>query len=78
MGRCFGGRRPVGKPRGRWEDTVTRVTVDLLQIRNWKATARKRKGWRKEIEEAMNQKRAGVPYKKKQLVEVFALLSMKQ
>jgi hypothetical protein len=32
MGGCFGGRRPVGKPRGRWEDAV-----DLLQIQNWNA-----------------------------------------
>lgn len=37
------------KPRGRWEDAVLRDDVDLLQLRNWKATATRREGSRKEI-----------------------------
>jgi hypothetical protein len=39
---CFGGRRPVGKPSGIWEDAVWRDGLDLLQIWNWQAAARKR------------------------------------
>jgi len=36
------GRRRVGKPRARWEDAVWKDNVNLLQIRNPKAAARKR------------------------------------
>jgi hypothetical protein len=43
MGGCFVGRRRVGKPRVRWEDAVWKDDVNLLQIRNPKAAARKRK-----------------------------------
>jgi len=39
---CFGGRRPVGKASGRWEDAVWRDAVDFLQIRNWQAAIRKK------------------------------------
>jgi hypothetical protein len=53
MGGCFGGRRPVGKPRERWEDAVWRDAVDFLQIRKWKAAARNREGWRKKIGEVL-------------------------
>jgi hypothetical protein len=49
MGECSRRRRPVGKPRGRWEDAVRRDAVDLLQIRNWKGAATKRKVWKKKI-----------------------------
>jgi len=41
----FGGRRPVGKPSGRWGDAVWRDAVDLLQ----RAAARKKYVCRKEI-----------------------------
>jgi hypothetical protein len=47
MERRLGGRRSVREHRGRWEDAVWRVAVNLLQIRKWKASAR-----RKEIGEA--------------------------
>lgn len=40
------------KPKGRWKDDVCRKVVRVLEIRNWKATARKREVWSKEIEEA--------------------------
>jgi len=43
MGSCFMGRRHVGKPSIRWEDAVWKDNVNLLQIRNLKAAARKRK-----------------------------------
>jgi hypothetical protein len=55
MEECSGGRCPMGKPRGRWEAVVWSYAVDLLQIRNWKAAARKTEGWRKEIGEAVAQ-----------------------
>ena len=55
MGRYFGRRWPVGEPRSRWEDAWTDA-VDLLQIRKWKAAAKKRGGWRKVIGDAMNRK----------------------
>ena len=45
----------MGKPRGRWEAVVWSYAVDLLQIRNWKAAARKTAGGRKELGEAMSQ-----------------------
>jgi hypothetical protein len=37
----------MGKPRGRWDDDVWSDAVDLLQIRNWKAAARKGVGGRR-------------------------------
>ena len=49
--------KSVGKSRGRWEDALRMDTADWLQIRNWKATAREREVWRKEIGEAMVRKR---------------------
>jgi hypothetical protein len=50
--RMFRSRRPVGKPRDRWEDAVWRYTSDLLLILDWKATVTKTGGMRKEIGEA--------------------------
>ena len=47
MGGSFGGRNTVEKTRDRWNDGVWRSAVDLLQICNWKAAARKREGRRK-------------------------------
>jgi hypothetical protein len=41
---CLGGRRSVTKPICRWKDAV-----DLPQIRNWKAVARNREGWRQKM-----------------------------
>ena len=65
IGGRFGGRKPPGQPRDRWEDAGWRDDVDWLQIRNWKAAARKKDDWRKEMGEAMSRKRAEVPCKKK-------------
>jgi hypothetical protein len=38
----FGGRRTVGRPRGRWEDAAQVDVERLLGIRNWKTAARNR------------------------------------
>jgi hypothetical protein len=51
----------LGKPRGRWQDAVWRLVVDLPQIRNWKVAARKGEVWRKEIGKAMARKQAKAP-----------------
>jgi len=40
MGGCLEGRRPVTKPRGRWEDAVVRDAVYFFKIRKWKAAVR--------------------------------------
>jgi hypothetical protein len=61
MGESFGGRRSVGKLRGRWKDAFRRDAIGFLHIRNWKATERERHGWRKEIGEAMARKRVESP-----------------
>jgi hypothetical protein len=53
MGTGVGGKRFMGKNRGRWENFVTRDAVDLLQIRNWKSSARTSEDWRKVIGEVM-------------------------
>jgi hypothetical protein len=54
---CFGGRRPVVKPRGRWEGAIRRDTVGCLQIiQNWKAAESKREVCRKDIGKTMAQK----------------------
>ena len=44
--------------RGRLEDIVLRNVADLLQIGSWKAPARIKESWRKEIGEAMFRKLA--------------------
>jgi len=46
----------VGKPKVRWKNDVCRKVVYFLEIRNWKATARKREVWSKVIEEATARK----------------------
>jgi hypothetical protein len=64
MGRCFRERRPIKKPRGRCKSAVLRETIDLMQTQNWKAAARYREGWKKEMEDAVTQKWPQVPKKK--------------
>jgi hypothetical protein len=54
LGATFTGRRPVGKPRKRWEDAVKEDAVSLLRCkRNWKLTAQNRNVWRQMLREAM-------------------------
>jgi hypothetical protein len=40
MGGCFGGKRPMRKPRCRWQDDVWRDVVELFKIRNGKVAER--------------------------------------
>jgi hypothetical protein len=44
-------KKPDGKPENRCDAVIRRDALDMLHIRNWKAAARKKEGWRKEIEE---------------------------
>ena len=45
------GCRQVGRPRLRWIDDV-RTDIRRLGVRNWKAKAQDRKGWKKLLSEA--------------------------
>lgn len=46
------GRRPVGRPKGRWLDAVTTDSRNLLGTAAWRRIALDREDWRKKIEEA--------------------------
>ena len=61
MGRYFGGRRHVGKSRGRWEKAVWKYIVGFFQIRNWKSAARAGKRWREGIGEVTSRELAEEP-----------------
>jgi hypothetical protein len=61
LGSCFGGGRPVRRPRNRWEDVIQRDAANLLRIRNWKAAAGDKEEWRKKVGEEMARKRAEAP-----------------
>jgi hypothetical protein len=65
MGRYFGDRRPLWKPRHGWENVVGKNALELLHIRDWKAAARRRECRRKVIGEAVVRKLAEAPYRKK-------------
>lgn len=49
------GRRPVGKPRGRWLDALDRDGKRALKCRNGRRLAEDRDAWRWRIEEAKAQ-----------------------
>jgi hypothetical protein len=51
----------VEKPTGRWENTVWRDGIDLLQTRSWNEMVMNREFWREEIEEAVTRQRAEAP-----------------
>jgi hypothetical protein len=55
LGSCFGGGRPVGRLRNRWEDVIHRDAANLIRIRNWKEE------WRKKVGEAKARKRVEAP-----------------
>jgi len=42
-----GGRKPLGKQRGRWEDAVWRCAVNLLQVRDRRAPRKREVGGRR-------------------------------
>jgi hypothetical protein len=58
---CFGGGRPVGRQRNRWEDAIQRDAANLLRIWNWKAAARDRSSGGRRFGETMARKRAEAP-----------------
>jgi hypothetical protein len=53
LGSCFGGGKPVERPRNRWEDAIHRDATNLLRIRTWKAAERDKEKRRKKVGEAM-------------------------
>lgn len=57
----FGGGRPVGRPRNRWEDGVCQDALQILKIRNWRVAAQDRQVWWSATGEAMTRKRADAP-----------------
>jgi hypothetical protein len=50
-GRMFG-KRPVGKPKKRWMDSVKEDTYPVLNWINWEAKAQDRDEWRSRIRKA--------------------------
>jgi hypothetical protein len=48
----FHERRPVGRPRLRWEDNIRRDSLLLLNIRGWRRWGVDRDIWRRTTEEA--------------------------
>jgi hypothetical protein len=61
LGSCFGGGRPVRRPRNKWEDVIQRDVASLPRIRNWKSVARNKEERRKKVGEAMARKRTEAP-----------------
>jgi hypothetical protein len=58
LGSCFGGGKPVRRPRNRLKDVIQRDAANLLRIRKWKAAARDKEECRNKVGEAMARKRA--------------------
>lgn len=56
----------MGKPRCRWENAVRRYAADLHQMWEWKAAARNRPCWRRNMGDAVALKRAAASEKKKE------------
>jgi hypothetical protein len=49
------GTKPVGKPRQRWQEDVTKDPKEL-KVKNWKETAKDRRTWRDLAEETKTHK----------------------
>ena len=75
MGRYFGGLRPVGQPRSRRKVAVWRDDVDLFQIQDWNAAARKRECWSEKLGEATAPERAESPDKQEKNI-FFPILTI--
>ena len=46
-------KRPIGRPKTRWEDDVLE-DIKRINISNWKKVAQKRDSWKKVVEQATN------------------------
>jgi len=44
-------KRPIGRPKIRWEDDVL-GDIKSINISNWKKVAQNRDSWKKEVEQA--------------------------
>jgi len=44
-------KRPIGRPKRRWEDDVLEDTMSM-NVRNWKNVAQNRDRWKKVVEQA--------------------------
>jgi len=44
-------KRPIGRPKTRWEDNVLE-DIKSINIRNWKKVAQNRDSWKKVVEQA--------------------------
>jgi len=46
-------KRPIGRPKTRWEDDVLEDTKSI-NVSNWKKVAQNRDSWKKVVEQARN------------------------
>jgi len=46
-------KRPIGRPKTRWEDDILEDTKNM-NIRNWKKVVQNRDSWKKVVEQARN------------------------
>ena len=44
-------KRPIGRPKTRWEDEVLKA-IKSINISNWKKAAQNRDSWKKVVEQA--------------------------
>ena len=44
-------KRPIGRPKTRWEDDVLK-DIKNMNVRNWKKVAQNRDSWKKVVEQA--------------------------
>jgi hypothetical protein len=44
-------KRPIGRPKTRWEDDVLE-DIKSMNMGNWKKVAQKRDSWKKAVEQA--------------------------
>jgi hypothetical protein len=59
------GKRPVGKPRKSWVNSVEIDSREILKMRNWRRESLDKLVWRRHLKEAKARLRAVTQYKKK-------------
>ena len=53
--RCATGKRPLGRPRRRWEDNIKKDIKEIgVNTRNWIDLAQNRNYWRALVNAALN------------------------